>query len=206
MTEEEIQDLKEELERVNKEKELLEKNQTQQNSYITKLEEKANGLASQMASIKEAANKEPIDPQITAYLQKKYVEEFISEGKDMIRSRDNKNLFPHLEEELDTFLKTYMTKDNASTKFVLDSYFLILGRAYENPDHAINKLEPKKESEAIAPTRTEPSNIVIPPVITDSDQSAGSPIPKPSQIIPDTRAAFKVLEDRLFEQGKNKFE
>ena len=211
MTEEEMQaklaETQAELASVREENGKLEKNQSNQNAYITKLEEKATTLADQISSIKGSLDKPMLDPNITKYLKKKYVEDFVKEGKDLIKQRDTKNVFPKLEAELDSFIKAYMNEDNASIKFILDSYSLILGRAYEDPTHAINTVEPEvKDIVQPIPAETKKEMPLFPPSITDADQGAGNPIAKATVIIPDTKTAFKVLEDKLYEQGRNKFE
>jgi DNA repair exonuclease SbcCD ATPase subunit len=216
MTEEELkaklEETEAELAKVKREKDTLEKNQSNQNAYITKLEEKANGLSEQIKSIQAAANKPALDPQITAYFKKKYVEDYINEGKEEIKKRDSKGVFAVLEEELDSFLKQFMNESNASIKFVLDSYSLILGRAYADPEHPINKLDITSEgakNQKVQPQPAEPQVIVnpnFPPTMTDGDQGAGNPAAKKTIDIPDTKSAFKVLEDKLFNQGRNKFE
>jgi len=213
MTEEEklqkeLDELKAELAREKEEKAKLEKNQSNQNAYITKLEEKANGLSAQIETIKTTANKPALDPQITAYFKKKYVEDFVKEGKEELKRRDTKGVFSIMEPELDSFLKTYMNENNASLKFILDSYSLLLGRAIADPEHAINKIEGEgvKNTEIQpepTPTFVKPD---FPPTITDADQGAGTPMPKKTIDIPDTKSAFKALEDRLFNQGANKYE
>lgn len=211
MTVEELQakldEAQAEIASVKSEKESLVKNQSNQNAYITKLEEKANGFAAQIASIKDAASKPALDPQITAYFKKKYVEDFVDEGKEVIKARDTKNQFSLLEKDLDAFLKQYMNETNASIKFIVDSYYLILGRAIGDPTHPINKVvdegaksnaQPQPQSMFIKPE--------VPPMLTNEDLGAGNPAAKKSIEVQDTKSAFKVLEDRLFNAGQNKFE
>lgn len=206
MTEEELQakleETESELTRLKGENEKLTTNQSKQNSYITELESAKNGLTAQLNSIKEAADKPALDPNLTAYFKKKYVEDFVIDGKKQIVDQDTKGVFPLLEKDLDEFLKVYMNEENASIKFILDSYSLILGRAIADPDHPINKVEEAKDN--VQPTQTTIPIIEkeFPPIVTDQDQSSGTPEAKREQHVPDTKAAFRVLEDRLFNQGK----
>lgn len=212
MTEEEMKAMlaekESELAKVKAEKGTLEKNQSEQNAYITKLEETKSGLSNQLANVKDAANKPALDPNITAYFKKKYVEDFVNDGKAEIIKRDTKGSFPILEEELDDFLSSYMNENNASIKFIMDSYSLILGRAIADPEHAINKIEDtgaKSEDAQQQPVQTI-SNNLFPPTMTNEDQGAGQPAAKTRVVVPDTRSAFKALEEKLFAQGGNKFE
>lgn len=212
MTEEELKqqfdESQKELSRLKGENDRLAKNQSEQNTYITKLEESKNGLSAQLTNIQAAANKPALDPNITAYFKKKYVEEFVNEGKATIISRDVKGVFPLLEKELDTFLKQFMTENNASLKFILDSYSLILGRAIADPSHPINKEKEevaKNDEVQQTPTPTV-INPLFTPTMTDADQSSGNPEAKRNISIPDTKSAFKALEERLFNQGQDKFE
>lgn len=212
MTEEELQakleETTNELNRLKGENDKLSKNQSEQNAYITKLEEIKNGLSAQVNNIQEAANKPALDPNITAYFKKKYVQEFANEGKAAIIANDTMNAFPLLEKELDTFLKQFMNEGNASVKFILDSYSLILGRAIADPEHPINKKKDEGvKDETVQPEPT-PTLVdpLFPPTLTDEDKGAGNPAAKQTINIPDTKSAFKVLEDRLFNQGRDKFE
>ena len=206
----ELEEVKAELEKEREEKSKLLQNQSNQNSYITKLEEKANALAEQLKTIKETANKPALDPNITAYFKKKYIEDFIREGKEEIIARDTKGVFKLLEPELDNFLKAYMNENNASIKFVLDSYSLLLGRAISDPEHAINKLNDKdaKSENEEAQQQTESFTVKadFPPTLTDEDLAAGTVKKEHTPKVSDTKTAFKILEERLFNSGKNKFE
>ncbi len=190
----------------------LEANQSNQNSYITKLEETKSALTEQINSIKSTANSPALDPNITAYFKKKYVEDFEKDGIAEIISRDTKGVFPKVEAELRSFLKAHMTENNASLKFVLDAYSLVLGRAYADPEHEIHKVdEPTPtEGEPTEPPADKgvPSNIhePIPPTLTDSDPASGNPVPRPQVEVRNTKEAFKVFEDRLFKQGQDKYE
>lgn len=208
--EQQLKDTKAELKAIQDEKNTLEKNQTNQNAYITKLEETKSALTEQIGSIKSTANAPALDPNITAYFKKKYVEDFEKDGIAEIVRRDTKGVFPKVEDELKDFLRTHMTENNASIKFVLDSYSLVLGRAYADSEHAINNIDdvepPKDETtpkDTGIPSRPfEPK----PPTMTDSDPASGNVIPKQSIAVKDTREAFKVFEERLYNQGQDKFE
>lgn len=210
MTEEEVEQAlaakDAELAKLKEEKDKLEKNQSNQNAYISKLEESKNGLSESLKQIQATANKPVLDPNLTAYFKKKYVEEFIQEGKELIKKNDTRNNFELLEPELDEFLSAYMDENNASQKFILDSYSLVLGRAIANPEHAINKV-PESEAGKAQEQKPEPMIVpVLPPMMTPADQGGSIPVAKSMISVPDTKAAFKMLEERLYNNNPNKFE
>lgn len=212
MTVEELQAKLEEKEReladIEKEKERLTKNESNQNSYITKLEETKLALENQIETIKEATGKPALDPAIAEYFKKRYVSDFVNDGIAEIKRRDGKGVFPILENDLTKFLKEHMTEKNASMKFVLDAYSLLLGRAYADPGHEIHKTKDNSvgETKVEEPKDVSTGTNEFPPTISDSDQGAGTPASVNREPVPDTKAAFKALEDKLFNAGKNKFE
>lgn len=185
----------------------LEGNQSNQNAYITKLEETKTSLQSSLDAIKIAADKPSLDPAITTYFKKKYTEDFANEGKANIRSNVGEDIFNILEPELNAFLKTSMTETNASIKFVIDAFNLLLGRAYSNPEHAIHKLEEGASSTQAQP---QPEAQVVktpfPTTMTNEDRGAGTPVPQKSVAAKDTKQAFTLFEDKLRNLGSNKFE
>lgn len=220
MTEEEMkQKLAEAEERASKaeaERASLEKQRADQNSYITKLEGKVQGLENQMNSVKEATKAAPaIAPEITEYFQKKRREDYTEQAVNQIISEVGQEVYDCLSEELSNFLKLYMTEKNVSVRYIIDSFSLLYGRAMQNKEHPIHKvINPVKEEE---PKQVEDTpeeqvqfrnelNRMVNRTMTNSDVNAGgAPEVKPPTV-QNTREAMNAFKTKLFNLDSSKFE
>ena len=136
MTEEEMKARIKELEDQNKAKDStissLESQRSNQNAYITKLEQKAHTLESNMENVKAAANNsKDFPPEVVEYFQKKRREDYTDQAYAQIRATVSEDIFNILKPEVDAFLKTYMTESNVSVKYIVDAFHLLLGKAYQ---------------------------------------------------------------------------
>lgn len=206
MSEEELKAKIAELEKENKQ---LKDNVSKQNSYITKLEGKANN--SEPAPKGDSA----LNPAISAYLEKNMRRDVIEEASAEIKKTIPEDKFKAVEPDFLAFLNKNMTSANCTTAYVIDAFALVYGRASANPEHAINKLGKGGTSPATPITQTNSpevrnvQNTIIqttPPVMGNKDVSASSGIPE-SQGAPvsNTKDAFKTLRSRFANLGGNKF-
>lgn len=118
----------------------LESQRSNQNAYITKLEQKTQTLETNMNNVKAAANNtKEFPPEMLEYFQKKRREDYTEQAYAELRVSVGDEVFNLLKPEVDTFLKAYMTDSNVSVKYITDAFHLLLGKAYADPNHAINK-------------------------------------------------------------------
>lgn len=206
MSEEELKAKIAELEKENKQ---LKDNVSKQNSYITKLEGKANN-SEPAPSVNSALN-----PAISAYLEKNMRRDVIEEASAEIKKTIPEDKFKAVEPDFKAFLDKNMTSANCTTAYAIDAFALVYGRAAANPEHAINKLGKGSTSTATPITATNSTGVqsvqntiiqTTPPVMGNKDASAVSGIPE-SQGTPvsNTRDAFKNLKSRFANLGGNKF-
>jgi len=221
MTEEEMkQKLAEAEERASKaeaEKASLEKQRADQNSYITKLEGKVQGLENQMNTVKAATQAAPaIPPDITEYFQKKRREDYTEQAVTQIISQVGKDVYDCLATELNDFLKLYMNEKNVSVRYIVDSFSLLYGRAMQNAEHPIHKvINPVKEENEQKKVEDTPEeqvqfrnelNRMVNRTMTNTDVNAGgAPEVKPPQV-QNTREAMNAFKTRLFNLDSSKFE
>lgn len=206
MSEEEMKAKIAELEKENKQ---LKDNASKQNSYITKLEAKANNSE---PAPKGDSN---LSPTISAYLEKNMRRDVIEEALVEIKKTIPEDKFKAVESDFKAFLDKHMTSANCTTAYVIDAFALIFGRASANPEHAINKLGKGGTSPATPTPATNSQSVqnvqnaiiqTTPPVMGNKDNNASSGIPE-SQGAPvsNTKEAFKTLRSRFANLGGNKF-
>lgn len=117
----------------------LESQRSNQNAYITKLEQKNQTLETNMNNVKNTVNNtKDFPPEITEYFQKKRREDYTEQAYSQIKANVGEETFELLKPEVDAFLNSYMTEQNVSVKYIIDAFHLLLGKAYANPSHAIN--------------------------------------------------------------------
>lgn len=197
----------------------LQTQRSNQNSYITKLEGKVQGLESQMNTVKNAANNAPALPaEITQYFQKKRREDYMQQAEQEIISQVGEERYNCLKADLNNFLKLYMDEKNVSVRYIIDSFHLLLGRALANPDHPIHELmhdkveedtkqeveeEPKQEDQEAF--RTQLTNMVN-RTMTNDDANIGSAPEVRPQTAQNTQEALKSFKTRLFNLDSKRFE
>jgi chromosome segregation ATPase len=225
MTEEEMnQKIAEAEERANKAEAEIEDLKTQrsnQNSYITKLEGKVKGLENQVDTVKAAANNTPaLAPEITEYFQKKRREDYTEQAVTEIISQVGEDKYNCLKDELNNFLKLYMTEKNVSVRYIIDSFHLLLGRALANPDHEIHKVigDIKKVEEDKPVVEDKPAtesdqelfrnnlNNMVNRTMTNDDMDAGGAPEVKAPTVQNTQEAMKSFKNRLLNLDSSKFE
>ena len=222
MTEEEMnQKIAEAEERATKAEAEIKELQTQrsnQNSYITKLEGKVQGLESQINTVKTAANSAPALPEeITQYFQKKRREDYMQQAEQELISQVGEEKYLCIKDDLYNFLKLYMDNKNVSVRYIIDSFHLLLGRALANPDHPIHKLIDKqeeakpevKEEEAKQEDqemfRQQLAGMVNRTMTNDDANIGGAPEVRP-QTAQNTQEALKSFKTRMFNLDSRRFE
>lgn len=225
MTEEEMnQKIAEAEERASKAEAEIEDLKTQrsnQNSYITKLEGKVKGLENQVDTVKAAANNTPaLAPEITEYFQKKRREDYTEQAVTEIISQVGEDKYNCLKDELNNFLKLYMTEKNVSVRYIIDSFHLLLGRALANPDHEIHKVigDNKKVEEDKPVVEDKPAtesdqelfrnnlNNMVNRTMTNDDMDAGGAPEVKAPTVQNTQEAMKSFKNRLLNLDSSKFE
>ena len=225
MTEEEMnQKIAEAEERASKAEAEIEDLKTQrsnQNSYITKLEGKVKGLENQVDTVKAAANNTPaLAPEITEYFQKKRREDYTEQAVTEIISQVGEDKYNCLKDELNNFLKLYMTEKNVSVRYIIDSFHLLLGRALANPDHEIHKVigDNKKIEEDKPVVEDKPAtesdqelfrnnlNNMVNRTMTNDDMDAGGAPEVKAPTVQNTQEAMKSFKNRLLNLDSSKFE
>lgn len=210
MTEEEMKAKIKELEDQNKAKDStissLESQRSNQNAYITKLEQKARTLEANMENVKAAANNsKDFPPEVVEYFQKKRREDYTEQAYAQIKSTVSDEVFKLLKPEVDAFLKAYMTESNVSVKYIVDAFHLLLGKAYSDPNHAIHKLNKVAEqTPAQQPAAPQPSAAIAEQVarmqnqgMTNRDQQMTTPSPVEPPKVANTREALSSFKTRL---------
>ena len=177
-----------------------------QNSYITKLEGKVKGLETQMDTVKNAANTAPaLAPEITEYFQKKRREDYTEQAYNQIKNSVTPDVFDLLKPEVDAFLKAYMNEQNVSVKYIVDAFHLLLGKAYADPNHAINKKAAAPASPVADPVTPSTNPVAIAEQIakmqnrgmTNTDQPMNTPPMAEGPKVANTKEAMASFKTRL---------
>lgn len=184
----------------------LESQRSNQNAYITKLEQKAHTLEANMENVKAAANNgKDFPPEVVEYFQKKRREDYTEQAYSQIKGTVSDEVFNILKPEVDAFLKAYMTESNVSVKYIIDAFHLLLGKAYSDPNHAINKLKNKEEKvETVAQPQASSSSAIAEQVarmqnqgMTNNDQQMITPSPVEPKKVSNTKEALSDFKTRL---------
>lgn len=209
MTEEQMKAKIDELENTIKAKDStissLESQRSNQNAYITKLEQKNQTLETNMNNVKAAANNtKEFPPEMLEYFQKKRREDYMEQAYNELRISVGDEVFNLLKPEVDTFLKAYMTDSNVSVKYITDAFHLLLGKAYADPNHAINKknqapVTPVTPAQPIIDNKALANQIAAMQNqgMTNEDQSMTTPNPVQAPKAANTKEAMASFKTRL---------
>jgi len=211
MTEEEMKARIKELEDQNKAKDStissLESQRSNQNAYITKLEQKAHTLESNMENVKNAANNsKDFPPEVVEYFQKKRREDYTEQAYAQIRATVSDDIFNIMKPEVESFLKMYMSEQNVSVKYIVDAFHLLLGKAYSDPNHAIHKLNKDVKETSATPVAAPVDNraAIAEQVsrmqnqgMTNGDQQMITPSPVEPKKVANTKEALSDFKTRL---------
>lgn len=201
----------------------LEENQKNQNSYITKLEEKTKQVP--------ITSPNPIDMDITRYVQKNMKKDTINEAMAIIAQSVPNEVVECLKPELNKFLDNTMTIEKTKVSYVIDAFNLIRGRALSDVNHPINQIgkptaaQPENKPQAgvqpqpqpqpqqtgnlsyaqrLAMSMGSPPPVGV-PTMTPSDMNAAQTPPTEAQPITSTKDAMKNFKNRVMFGGANKF-
>ena len=191
--------------------ESLKSQRANQNAYITKLEQKAQTLESNLSTVKNTVNNAPaMDPAITEYFRKKRREDYTKEAFEEIISQVGAEKLEILKKDLEDFLKSYMTEANVSVKYIIDAFHLLLGKAYADPKHpihgqgAVNPADDTPVKPEVDTTKiTEQITRMQYPGMTNDDQPMATPSPVEPPKVANTKEAMASFKNRLFNGGLN---
>lgn len=210
MTEEQLKAKIDELENTIKAKDStissLESQRSNQNAYITKLEQKSQTLENNLNSVKAAANNaKEFPPEVVEYFQKKRREDYTEQAYNQIQQTVSPEVFAVLKPEVDAFLKAYMNEQNVSVKYIIDAFHLLLGKAYADPNHVINKKTTGPASTVVEPVAAQPNTAAIAEQIakmqnkgmTNTDQPMNTPPMVEPPKVANTKEAMSSFKARL---------
>lgn len=184
----------------------LESQRSNQNAYITKLEQKAQTLETNMNNVKAAANNaKEFPPEVVEYFQKKRREDYTEQAYNQIQQSVSPEVFNLLKPEVDAFLKAYMNEQNVSVKYIVDAFHLLLGKAYADPKHAINQKAAAPASTAVDNAAQVPNGVAIAEQIakmqnrgmTNTDQPMNTPPIVEGPKVSNTKEAMNSFKTRL---------
>lgn len=184
----------------------LESQRSNQNAYITKLEQKSQTLENNLNNVKAAANNtKEFPPEVVEYFQKKRREDYTEQAYNQIKLTVNEETFNILKPEVDAFLKAYMNEQNVSVKYIVDAFHLLLGKAYADPNHVINKKAFGPASPMPEPVQEPTNNVAMVEQIakmhtqgmTNSDQPMNTPTFVEGPKVANTREAMSSFKTRL---------
>lgn len=193
----------------------LNENISRQNSYITKLEAKANSNDSVQKSNPTLDTR--FDPTVQAYLEKNMKRDAIEEAKAVIKQEITPEMYNAVEPDFMAFLDKNLKKENCTTAYIVDAFSLVMGRALRNKEHPINKIGKGTATPPATPTATTNSsevqtvqntilNTTTPPVMSNKDVGAASGMPNGNgNQFNNTKDAFKALKNRFANMGGTKF-
>ena len=165
----------------------LNENISRQNSYITKLEAKANSNDSVQKSNPTVDNTR-FDPTVQAYLEKNMKRDAIEEAKAVIKQEITPEMYNAVEPDFMAFLDKNLKKENCTTAYIVDAFSLVMGRALRNKEHTINKIGKGTTTPHATPTANTNSSEVqtvqntilkttTQPVMSNKDDGAASGMP-----------------------------
>lgn len=184
----------------------LESQRSNQNAYITKLEQKSQTLENNLNNVKAAANNtKEFPPEVVEYFQKKRREDYTEQAYNQIQKNVSPEIFTLLKPEVDAFLKAYMNEQNVSVKYIIDAFHLLLGKAYADPNHAINKKTTGPASTVVTPEPQPINNVALVEQLakmqtkgmTNNDQPMNTPPVVEGPKVANTREAMSSFKARL---------
>lgn len=183
----------------------LESQRSNQNAYITKLEQKNQTLETNMNNVKAAANNsKEFPPEVVEYFQKKRREDYTEQAYNQLRNSVGEEVFNIIQPEVETFLRAYMTENNVSVKYIVDAFHLLLGKAYADPNHAIHNRTKATEFKAPEATPIVDQTAIATQVakmqnhgMTNTDQTMTTPPAPQAPKAMNTRDAMASFKTRL---------
>lgn len=215
-----IEDLQAKIDELQSTIETLTKNQSAQNSYITKLEQERNNYKNELESLKKNSKTQPaIDDTTRNFVLKQMRKDTIAEAKEQILPQVGQDIYNAVEADFTKFLDDYMTPEKTTVAFVIDAFSLVLGKAIANKEHPIQKvLHPASTQQQVSQQQS-PANTAqalqqlndlakkLPPVISNTDNSAasGPPSLNPDLAPKTTKEAMEMFKKRFRGFGGSSF-
>ncbi len=187
------------------------KNVSDQNSYITKLEQQ----------LKDSERSQPapqMDSIVQKYLEDMMRKDVIEKAATQLKEDYSEDRYRAVEKDFLEFLDGHMTKSKMTKEFVYDAFCLVLGKALRDKDHPIQKIGKAAppsgtpdnpigtNSNAIQQVQDVIKNRTAPPIISDSDLSAAGGPPSTETPVKNTKDAFANLKNRFNDAGGQRFQ
>lgn len=186
-----------------KEVETLKKNASEQNSYITKLEQ-SKQKAQEEDPKKGAPASLQLDPKLDRIFQhaeRSFLRELTKEAEAALILQVGQAVYDAVKTDFEDFLNKNLKTSNAELSYVLSAFDLVLGRAIKNKEHAVHKafsVDPTKQTQPINNQRTPNQKVST---MTPDDRVAGqlgNPNPNTQGETPrNTREAWKNFAARV---------
>lgn len=186
-----------------KEVETLKKNASEQNSYITKLEQ-SKQKAQEEDPKKGAPASLQLDPKLDRIFQhaeRSFLRELTKEAEAALILQVGQAVYDAVKTDFEDFLNKNLKTSNAELSYVLSAFDLVLGRAIKNKEHAVHKafsVDPTKQTQPINTQRTPNQKVST---MTPDDRVAGqlgNPNPNTQGETPrNTREAWKNFAARV---------
>lgn len=209
--EEQLKKLTEEHQAAQAEIDKLQKNQSAQNSHITKLEaenkelkKEADGLAKQA---QQAPGSKNSNSAYEKYMRNKWRSEVVDNALESLKGTYDAKHVDLLRDDVVEYCKKNMTDETTHEKFAKKVFAMLYGEALGDKQHAIHQTDtPPKDPEPQKPDPKNPKPLhdtLTPHTMTPGDNPAnpGNVPPGNPSNYKDTKDSFKALQSRL--QGIN---
>lgn len=192
---------------------------SEQNSYITKLEQQLKA-AKEQPSQQGTPSGAGVDDITAKYLEKNMRRDVIAEAENIIKQSVSEEVFNAIKPDWNAFLEKVMTKAKTTVDFAVDAFKLTYGECIMKADHPVNKIGKTTPTPGGTPTPpvnpgTNADNVKgvndilskQPPVMTGADGGAQPGIPTPGAVqYKNTKDSFAALRNRFNQAGGNKFQ
>lgn len=188
----------------------LEKQVSDQNSYITKLENKAK-------------QGDGMTPEVKKFVFNQMAEKMKSKVVKKIKEEVDPKYFDAVEPDFEAFLEKHLREDTLNEAYIIDAFNLVWGRAMRKKDHPIHQVDKADTPDGTSadnkggsnagnpnPKKTEgqgnPSQ-QTPPTISPEDSGAGGSGAPDSEPVPikSTKESFNALKEKVKEFGGGRF-
>jgi hypothetical protein len=175
LTQEKYLELENRMKELESENKKLTENISNQNSYITKLEDQVK-KAQEDSSRKSTPASNTLDPKlekIYQHAEKSFLREVVSEAEQAIIAQLGLPVYEAIKPDFKAFLDKNLNSTNAELNYILSAFDLVLGRAYKNKEHAVHKvgMDPKQVTPPTTPNQNKPTQRVG--VMTPNDNQSG---------------------------------
>lgn len=195
-------------------KAFFQKMTSDQNSYITKLENQLKELKANGGSVTSTSG----DDVTRDYIRRKMREEVIAKALQVIVAAYGQDVVNAVKPDFDAFLEKNMKLENTTEAYVIDAFNLVYGRCFANKDHPVHQVgKTTVPSGTPSPTNAGTNgpqvaavqNVIAgqPPVMTGSDINAGQGVPgTQGEKVKNTKDAFSRFKERIQNSGGNRYQ